>query len=379
MKMAYKTDILIVGAGIIGSALAYHLRKRGIDVMILEREEAGSQASSAAAGLLAPLGPLSGPGPFADLLLTSFSLFPSLVPELEALSGLHVGYEQTGALRTVRNPKRVSHLKQQLAAWKPLGLEIHWLSGDEARQQEPLLAPDIRAAIYVPQESQIQASQITRAFAISAEKLGTRLYSHTEAINIKHKDDIITGIQTSQGEIIHCNHLVLATGAWAAQQEKWFNLALPVRPVKGQIIALPKVAASLKHIIFGESAYIAQKQGAIIVGATKEHAGFDTQSTEEGISWLRNAATRFVPTTQQATVLSAWAALRPGTPDKQPILGPAPGWKNLTLALGHNSVGIILSAITGQTLAELIATGRAPAIIGPFSLERFHTTPPSKG
>lgn len=369
--MEHVTDVLVVGAGIIGSAIAYHLRKRDIDVTVLEREEPGKQASSAAAGLLAPLGPLSGPGPFADLLLSSFSLFPTLVPELEALSGLQLGYEQTGALRTVRNPKRVSHLKKKLADWQALGLEMHWLSGDEARQQEPLLASDIKAAIYAPQESQIQASHLTKAFARAAEKLGATFYSHAEVIDIKQKDGAITGIQTRQGEIIKCSHLVLATGAWAGQQEGWFNLTLPVQPVKGQIIALQNTSPSLKHIIFGESAYLAQKQDTIIVGATKEYAGFDTQTTDESISWLKDAALRFIPTMQQAPLASAWAGLRPGTPDKQPILGSAPRWKNVTLALGYNSVGIILSAITGQTIAELVATGRTPEIIRPFSLTRF--------
>lgn len=370
--MEHKTDVLIIGAGIIGSAIAYNLRKRGVDVMVLDREKAGSQASSAAAGLLAPLGPLSGPGPFADLLLTSFSLFPSLVPELEAASGLQLGYEQTGALRTVRNPKCVSNLKKRLEAWKPLELTMHWLTGDEARQREPLLAADVSAAIYAPEESQIQAHQITQAFATAAEKRGARFYPHVEAIGVKHNSEEITGVKTSQGEIINCSHLILATGSWAAQHENWFNISLPVRPVKGQIISTQGTTLPLKHIIFGESAYIALKQENIIVGATKEEAGFNTQTTEEGISWLRNTAIRFIPSIQQSTLLSSWAGLRPGTPDKQPILGPAPRWKNVTLALGHNSVGIILSAITGQCIAELLTTGNMPEIIRPFSLERFY-------
>lgn len=373
--MEHKTDVLIVGAGIIGSAIAYNLRKRGVDVMVLEREEAGSQASSAAAGLLAPLGPLSGPGPFADLLLTSFSMFPALVPELEAASGLQLEYEQTGALRTVRNPKHVSNLKKRLEAWKPLGLTMHWLTGDEARQREPLLGPDISAAIYAPEEAQIRATLITQAFFIAAEKQGARFYSHSEAIDIKHEDNKITGIQTNEGEIISCDHLVLATGSWAADHKKWLEINLPISPVKGQIISLQKTLPHLNHIIFGDSAYIAPKQDSIIVGATKEDVGFNTQTTDEGISWLRDTARRLVPTTQDATLLSAWAGLRPGTPDKQPILGLAPHWKNVTLAVGHNAVGIILSAITGQTIAELVATGLTPEIIRPFSAERFQPQP----
>jgi glycine oxidase len=369
--MEYKTDVLIVGAGIIGNAIAYNLRKYGVDVIVLDREETGSQASSAAAGLLAPLGPLSGPGPFADLLLTSFALFPSLVPELEAASGLQLGYEQTGALRTVRNPKRIFNLKKRLEAWKPLGLTMHWLTGEEARQQEPLLATDISAAIYAPEESQIQALQITQAFSIAAKKLGAKFHTHTEIIGVKFKGNEITRVETSKREIINCRHLILATGAWAAQLENWFNLSLPIRPVKGQIISMQEITPPLKHIIFGEAAYIARKQENIIVGATKEETGFDTQTTDKGISWLRNTAIHFIPAMQQSSLVSSWAGLRPSTPDKQPILGSAPNWKNVTLALGHNSVGIILSAITGQTIAELVATTNVPEIIRPFSLERF--------
>ncbi len=160
--MKRTTDIVILGGGVIGCAIAYHLRKAGADVAVVERGEIGSQASSAAAGLLAPLGPLSGPGPFADLLLSSFAMFPTLVPELEDTSGIHLHYEQTGALRTVRNPKRIPNLQKRLESWKPLGLEMHWLSGDEARQREPLLSPEISAAIYVPENHKSRPPSLSR-------------------------------------------------------------------------------------------------------------------------------------------------------------------------------------------------------------------------
>lgn len=369
--MTKQTDILIIGAGIIGNAIAYYLSKAGADVMVLEKGEIGQQASSAAAGLLAPLGPLSGPGPFADLLLTSFSLFPSLVPELESLSGLPLAYQQTGTLRTVRNPKRISALKKRLEAWRPLGLSMHWLTGDEARQQEPLLSPAICAAISAPEEAQIQAPALTQAFAIAASKQGVTFSPQTEAINITSNGSKVTGVQTNQGEIITCQHLILATGSWAAKNAKWLHLDLPLTPLKGQIFSQHKGIFDLKHIIFGESVYIIPKQDTIVVGATKEHAAFDTRPTEKGISWLRETATRLMPTIQERASVSAWAGLRPGTPDKRPILGPAPHWTNVTLAVGHNSVGIILSAITGQTVAEAVITGCTPEIIRPFSFERF--------
>lgn len=369
--MKQTTDVVIIGGGVIGCAIAYYLRKVGIDVIVLEQGEIGAQASSAAAGLLAPLGPLSGPGPFADLLLASFALFPSLVPELEDASGLHLEYEQTGALRTVRNPKRVAHLKKRMEAWQPLGLKMEWLTGDEARQGEPLLNTDIQAAIYAPEESQIQAPQVVKAFAQAACNLGAKIYDHEEVIGIQRESSRVTSMQLAHDETIPCRHLILATGAWSAHYEEWFGITLPVSPQRGQIICFRQPSQPLHHIIFGEAIYLAPKGEHILVGATKEDAGFDVQVTEEGTSWLRNSAIKLVPDLKHSMIEASWAGLRPKTPDTKPILGKAPGWENVILATGHNSVGIILSAITGKTIAELIATENTPEIIQPFCIERF--------
>jgi len=128
----------------------------------------------------------------------------------------------------------------------------------------------------------------------------------------------------------------------------------------------------LHHIIFGEAAYLAPKMNyEIIVGATKEDTGFDKNITVGGLSWLLNTAIRLTPALESCTIDHMWAGLRPRTPDNQPILGPAPGWENVTLAIGHGSTGIMLSAITGQTIAELIFTGQTPQMLLPFTLRRF--------
>lgn len=200
-------DIVIIGGGIIGVSIAYNLCKRGVDVTVLEQGTIGSQASGAAAGLLAPLGPLSGPGLYADLLLSSFAMFPSLVSELEEASGIHLGYEQIGALRTIHNPKRIAHLRKRMKDWEALGLTMHWLSGDEARQLEPLLSPGVCAAIYAPEEAQICAPQLVKAFSKAATRSGARIYSHVEIAGIQHHHNTITGVHTSQGETIARNHL----------------------------------------------------------------------------------------------------------------------------------------------------------------------------
>jgi glycine oxidase len=367
------TDTVILGGGIIGCALAYYLSKAGVDVIAVERNGIGSQATSAAAGLLAPLGPLSGPGPYADLLLASFAMFPTLVPELEDASNVHLQYEQTGALRTVRNPKRIPHLQKRLESWKPLGLEMHWLNGDEVRRKEPTLSPEISAAIYIPEESQIQASQLVKAYASAAENLGAEIYSYTEVTGILGHLDKITGVTTKAGQI-NCNRLIVAAGAWTGCYNEWLDITIPISPLRGQILAYQQSATPVRHIIFGEAAYLTPKGNSLYVGATKEDVGFDTGVTDEGIAWLRDTAERLVPTLKQSNIEAIWAGLRPKTPDTKPILGPAPHWKNVILATGHNSVGIILSAITGQTITEYVTTGHIPEIIRPFSIERFEHT-----
>ncbi len=366
------TDVIILGAGIIGCSIAFYLRQMNVDVVVLERGEVGGQASSAAAGLLAPLGPLSGPGPFADLLLSSFALFPALVSQLEDATGIKLGYERAGALRVVRNPKRVARLRKRLEAWQPLGLPMQWLSGSEARQLEPCLASDISAAIYVPAESYINAAHLVQAFAQAAKNSGARLYSHRPVQAIQHAAGRITGIQTVDGERIACRYVVIAAGAWSAQFECDLNLSLPIVPQRGQMLAYSQSSSRLRHIVFGEAVYLVPGGEAFLVGATKEDVGFDVEVSEEGQNWLSSSACKLVPTLMAAGICERrWAGLRPATPDARPVLGPVPQWSNLYLASGHNSVGIILSPLTGQKIAECIVTGRVPALLESFSLRRF--------
>lgn len=370
--MQTTTDVIVIGGGVIGCSIAYFLRKAGVEVIVLDQGEIGAQASSAAAGLLAPLGSLAGPGPYADLLLASWSMFPTLVAELEEASGISVEYAQTGALRVVRNPKSSANLRKRMHEWQPLGLQMHWLSGDEARLREPLLAPDICAAVYAPEESQVKAPEIVKAFARAAENKGTKLYSHSEVLGVRRSADMITGVYTAQGETIACNHLVIASGAWAAESGIWLDVPLPVTPQRGQILSLRQPAPPLRHLIFGEAVYLAPKfDGTVVVGATKEEVGFHKQVTAGGICWLLNTAIRLATSFDGSAIEQMWAGLRPRTPDNLPILGPALQWDNVTLAVGHGSVGIMLSAITGQSIAEFVVTGIEPELITPFSVERF--------
>lgn len=372
--MKHTTDVVIIGGGVIGCSIAYSLSKRGVEVTVLERGEIGAQASSAAAGIFSLLKPLDPIDAYNRLLLASLALFPSLATELETVSGISLEYEQTGTLRTSRhaNVKQTQRIQRWIESCRAMGLQVELLTEDETHLREPLLAPEVCAAIYLPGEGQVRASSVVAAFAKAAIHYGASIAEHKEVVNIQAHNGSVISVTTADSDTMLCNQLILASGAWSKQCGKWLNIMLPVVPQKGQILALRQPSPPIRHIIVGDGIYLAPKQdGTVIVGATKEEVGFDTHVTAGGALLLLESAVKLVPALEQCAVERLWAGLRPKTPDTFPILGRATGWDNVTLAVGHSSFGILLSAITGQTIAELITTGQIPEIICPFSLERF--------
>ncbi len=372
MGISQTTEVVIVGGGVIGCSIAYQLSKADKKVIVTEREEVAAEASRAAAGLLAPLGELSGPGPFTDLLLASWNLNLELIPVLEDTSGVRVEYHHPGSLHTVTDAEDAAYLREQMEAWEALGLQVSWLEGDEAREFEPLLEPGVAAAVYSPRDGSIKPAAMTRAYAESARRQGVTFYEHTEITGIERRASRVVGVQTARGDVIACDHLVIAAGAWSARFGNWLGFSLPVSPMRGQILSLRQPASPLKHILFGEGVYLVPKlDGTIYVGATVEQVGFDKAVTAEGIAWLLSSAIQLVPSLASAPIADIWAGLRPWSPDSRPILGKAPGWENVTLATGHSASGFELSAITGKTIADLVVTGQTPAIIRAFGVERF--------
>lgn len=374
-KQRETTDVLLIGGGVIGCAIAYALRKRGIAVTLLEKGEIGAQASGAAAGLLAPLGPLCGPGPLADLVLAGFAALPALIDELEYATGMHLGYEQTGALRVLRNQKRLAHFRRRWENWQPLGLQMEWLSGEEARRYEPWLAQEIAAAVFAPQESQVDARQLTQALALAARKLGAHLHPFHEVTSFLTHRQRVTGVQTRQGQTFHSDLVILTAGAWAQECCSWLGARLPVTPLHGQILALPQPTTPVRTLIFGEGVYLVPRGSTVLVGATREERGFDLQIDAKGTAWLQEMAGRLMPRLAGLQPTARWTGLRPRTPDTRPLFGFLPLWDNVAIAGGHNSMGIILSGITGHCLAELVVSGQLPLLAQPFAAERFFRAP----
>jgi glycine oxidase len=372
MSMNQTTDVVIIGGGVIGCSIAYQLSKAGMQVSILEREEIAAEASSAAAGLLAPDMVLMGPKAVADLFLASWSMTAEIIAEIEAASGTQVEYFQTGVLHVLAKEEDQSLLRGFAEIWQAQGSDIKWLTGDQVYQYEPLLHHTYDAALYAPEATSIRPRLMTRAYAEAARKSGANFYEHTEVTGFEQHSGKVIGIQTAKGQTIHCDCAVIATGAWSAQIGSWLGLTIPVFPARGQILSLRQPATPLKYTIIGNGIYIVPKiDSTVYVGATVEQAGFDKSNTAGGIAWLLSSAIQLVSKLEQVEIVDIWSGLRPWSQDSYPILGKAPGWENVILATGHGPGGFELSAITGKLVAELIITGQTPALIQPFGLERF--------
>ncbi|HEX6483023.1 MAG TPA: FAD-dependent oxidoreductase, partial [Ktedonobacteraceae bacterium] len=287
MSVNTSTDVAIIGGGVTGCSIAYQLSKAGVQVSIIEREEIAAEASSAAAGLLAPAGVLTGPEAGAKLFLASWSITPEVIAEIEAVSGVQVEYQRTGALHVVTNAEEQSQLRKYAEIWKAQGSDVTWVTGDEIRRYEPLLNPAIDAALYVPHAASIRPLLMTRAYAEAARRSGAQILEHTEVTGLQQLSGRVTDIQTAQGETINCNYVVIAAGAWSAQIGKWLDLTIPVFPARGQILSLRQPATPLEHTIFGYDLYLVPKvDNTIYAGATVEYVGFDKSNTAGGLNWL---------------------------------------------------------------------------------------------
>jgi glycine oxidase len=372
MNLKQVTDVVIIGGGVTGCSIAYQLSKAGVQVVVVERAEIAAEASSAAAGLLAPANVLIGPKDGAELFLASWLITPDVIQEIEEVSGMQVEYQRTGALHLVTNEEERQQMSKYASVWQSHGFDSAWLTKDEVQQYEPLLNSSIEAALYIPQAASIRPRLVTQAYAEAARKNGAEIYEHTEVTGFQRSSQRVAGVQTANGATIACNRVVIAAGAWSTEIGKWLDLAIPVFPARGQILSLKQPSTPLNHTVFGYDLYLVPKvDNTLYIGATIERVGFDKSNTAGGVAWLLSNAIRLMPKLEEAAIANIWTGLRPFSQDSYPILGKAPGWENVILATGHGPGGFELSAITGKSIAELITTGNTPTVIQPFCIERF--------
>jgi glycine oxidase len=370
MPTKQQADMVIVGGGVIGMAIAWRARQGGMTVTVLERDTAGQATSSVAAGMLAPVVEVEfgeAGRRLLELGLRSAELWPEFAAKLEAAAGASVGLMATGTMLVARDDDDARELERQLAFRQSLGLTVARLRPSQAREREPSLAPNVRLALEAPEDHSVDPRRVVSALRAACEAAGVELREHTPVarVELDRQGVHVAGVTLGGGERLAAGQVVLAAGPWSEQIEGLPVAArVPVRPVKGQILRLrdPAGPGLLRRVLrFGGGYLVPREDGRYVLGATVEERGFELAPTAGGIYELLRDAHELVPGISELEIEELSVGLRPGTPDNGPAIGPA-SVQGLTWATGHYRNGILLAPLTAELVVGLLTGdgGREP-------------------
>jgi glycine oxidase len=364
-------DVVVIGGGVIGCSIAYHLSLGGVRVVVLERQALAAGASGVAAGMLAAQVEAPFAHPFFDLTIKGRAEHGPLAEQLLEDVGLDVECRATGILRVATTESERVDLQRMLRWQTARGLRGEWIESRHLGECEPLLSGAAGRALaggaWFPDEGQVRSPRLVQALAAASIKRGARMLEGTWALGFETSGERVTAVRTPTGPL-HAERFVLAAGVWSAD----FGLGLPVAPVKGQIATLRALNETLRQVVWGGDCYLVPRvDGEVILGATQEDGNYDARPTLAGIGALSEAALELLPWSGKLVLQNVWAGLRPAAPDRYPILGAMPGFSNLWIATAHFRNGVLLGPLTGRLLAEHITRGTAAAELAPFNPARF--------
>jgi glycine oxidase len=368
--MSTNADVLIIGGGVIGLTIAYHLARAGARVTVMDRGDFGREASWAGAGIIPPGDPRHSGAPLERLRAHSSAMFPGLSQELRERTGIDNGYLRSGGIEVWDSGH--SH---SAGEWCPQGAACEEISSAALRALEPGLAQGFRKAYLIPGMAQVRNPRHLKALIAACAGLGVELRPGSPCLGLEVGGNRVRSVLVGQ-ERASAAHFVLAAGAWADSILHPLGWRLGVKPVRGQIALLNTRTPLVRHIILHGSCYLVPRpDGRVLVGSTEEDAGFDKRTTAVAIADLLALAVRLVPGLAMAQVECSWAGLRPGSPDGSPYLGKAPGLENLFVAAGHFRSGIQLSAVTGLLMKELILGEPITIPLDAFRVDRCGEAP----
>lgn len=363
-------DAVIIGGGIQGLSLAYHLTRLGLtDVCLVEARTLGSGSSGRSATIIGHGFPVE-----EDLPLTRLSF--AAVERFGAELGADPGYEPIGCL-LLAGPQEAAGLRRRCAVLREMGVECDLPAGDDVLRLTPALDLDgIEAALYLPRDGNLDPHSMMQAYAHQARRAGAVLAEEVRATGLIVRGGRVAGVETTAGPIATpC--AVNAAGFRAREVAGWAGMRLPIANLKRHIFVTGPVAAYSRPIPFtyeaGVAWYMRREGPGLILGmGAVESDEEDPQVDWSFLDAVIEQSLRRAPALADAGVKTAWAGLRPVTPDDRPILGEAAGLGGFYNDCGWGGHGVMHAPAAGQALAELIARGRAEALdLAPYRAERF--------
>jgi glycine oxidase len=371
-----KFDVAVAGGGLIGGSIALELARAGLRVGLFDRQEFGREASWAGAGILSPAPEGAAMIPLVALGKASMALYPEFIATVEEISGLSAGYRPKGTLQALFTRDAREELSTVIALHHGLGLKAEPLSAEDARELEPALSEDLEAGVLRPDEASVDNRAMTQAVLEAARRSGVQMFSSSQVTALWREAGRCLGLQLAQ-EKIAAQWTIVAAGCFSAEIEGAGAFA-PVRPAKGQMVALRPEHLRIERVLWSEKIYLVPRNdGRILAGATVEHVGFDKTLTAGGLEKVLSAAIELAPGLAAARVEETWAGLRPDSPDHLPILGPT-DVDGLLMATGHFRGGILLTPITAQLIREWVTQQHVSVDWNRFSPLRFQSTAASR-
>jgi glycine oxidase len=355
------SDVIVVGAGIIGCAVAEALVRARAQVTVIDPRGPGLGATQASAGMLTPYSEGRHDPRLEELGARSLSLYDDLVARVAPRLDAALFYARTGSLEVALDETEAEELRIRAADLAARGIANTYLPGPEARQFERELAVGCTGALLIPAHGYASAPRLTAALWRASETSGASLVA-APVQRISPAAGGVIEVTTARGSYT-APTVVLAAGSWSGQIPIDDVPPLPVRPVRGQLLHLHWAQPALTRIVWGARCYaVPWPDGTVLVGATLEDVGFDERATVAGVRDLLDAICELVPAGWQASFAHVRVGLRPGTPDALPVVGRSSRLPGLIYATGHYRNGVLLAPLTAELVATIVAGGTDPAL-----------------